>query len=223
MLEKCDFYVYVVFRPTGVPCYIGKGRGRRWQEHLTNSSNTHLRRIAHLADGKLPIVILRSNLMNEEALRTEIALIAAIGRMRKGGLLVNHTDGGDGANGYKHTKKRREKIRRALSGKPKSEVHRQRLSETRAKFRYTEEQREALSDGHIRQWSDPIKRVALSVKTKGRPKSDTTKAAMKLAWVTRSPFSEVALSNMQAGARRRAADPNDKERRSKAALKGWYG
>ncbi len=98
--ERHDFYVYVIFRPNGTPCYVGKGRRRRWKEHRAKSSNPRLRKLYAKYGGDLPIVKVREGLVNSEACETEIAFIAAIGREdQSAGPLVNFTDGGGGLSG----------------------------------------------------------------------------------------------------------------------------
>lgn len=101
-----DFYVYVIFRPNGVPCYVGKGRRNRWEVHslkTTRNTNRHLSAIYKEAGGKLPIVKVRERLTDKEAIETEVALIRGIGRHRHGGPLVNFTDGGEGHAGYEQS------------------------------------------------------------------------------------------------------------------------
>src|SRR5579859_4183589 len=99
-LLRSDFYVYVIFRPNGIPCYVGKGHGKRDQLHeVKGSHNLHLRAIFELAGGKLPRVRLREGLTDKEALALEIVFIRAIGREIHGGPLVNQTDGGEGGSG----------------------------------------------------------------------------------------------------------------------------
>ena len=98
--ERRDFYVYVIFRPNGVPCYVGKGKKDRWKRTLRYGKNIHLRRILESThDRQLPTVIVRSYLTEPEAFQTEIAFIAALGREIHGGVLVNLTDGGEGPSG----------------------------------------------------------------------------------------------------------------------------
>lgn len=65
--DERRFYVYVVFRPNGEPCYIGKGTGPRWRLHPKHRNNPHLKRIANLApDRRLPTVVIRSELTEDE-------------------------------------------------------------------------------------------------------------------------------------------------------------
>ena len=98
MASASDFYVYAYFRPDGSPCYIGKGRGRRWRSHIKWSANSILNNILKKY-GEIPCLKIRQGLSEKEAFETEIALIKAIGRGSKGPL-VNLTDGGEGSTGY---------------------------------------------------------------------------------------------------------------------------
>lgn len=96
-----NFYVYMICRPNGVACYIGKGRGTRWLRHDKRSTNPHLECLYKKYPGKLIAVKIRENLTEDEAFSLEMALISLIGRETSGGPLVNMTDGGEGASGYK--------------------------------------------------------------------------------------------------------------------------
>ena len=119
--ERRIFYVYVIFRLNGVPCYVGKGKGNRWKHHHKKAYNPHLRRIYEHANGELPIVKVREYLTNAEAIDTEIAIIAAIGRELDGsGPLVNITLGGDGLTGWVPSPETRAKIGKGNSGKTAS-------------------------------------------------------------------------------------------------------
>lgn len=99
LLYDSDFYVYVLFRPwNGTPCYVGKGKGRRWKGHdrlNTSHYNRHLASIYKKAGGPLICVKVRECLTEDQAFEVEKALIAVIGRGKH--LLANMTDGGDGA------------------------------------------------------------------------------------------------------------------------------
>src|SRR3990167_3303126 len=101
-----EVFVYVLFRPwDGSPCYVGKGKGRRWESHewcADNHCNRRLGRIikkARRLGMEVPRVKVRENLIETESFEIERALIAAIGRSDQGrGPLVNLTDGGEGAS-----------------------------------------------------------------------------------------------------------------------------
>lgn len=93
-----EFYVYIMFRDDGSPCYVGKGRGRRWMHHFRSATNRRLRRILVKAGGEVPIVKIRENLTEAQAFEVETALIKAIGR-KPYGPLVNLTEGGEGTAG----------------------------------------------------------------------------------------------------------------------------
>lgn len=119
---RCDFYVYILFRPGGSPCYVGKGRGKRDAWHFKNPAEHYNRKLAEIivdAGGALPAIRAREHLTETEAFQTEIALIEAIGR-DWWGPLVNMTDGGEGHAGYTPSPEHRAKIRAAHKGRPKT-------------------------------------------------------------------------------------------------------
>lgn len=120
------FYVYVLFRLNGTPCYVGKGSGPRWKKHY-NSHNLHLRAIVK-KDGELIAVKVRVNLSECEAFEVEKTLIATLGREQVGGLLVNLTDGGEGVSGHIRSLEMRERDRFKAIGKSPSEEARARMS-----------------------------------------------------------------------------------------------
>lgn len=112
------FYVYVLFRPwNGLPCYVGKGKGKRMQAHFwagTKHENMRLRRVFAKAARlglEVPGAIVRENLTEKDAFETESALIGALGRGSKG-LLCNLSDGGDGSTGARRTAKEKENVSR---------------------------------------------------------------------------------------------------------------
>jgi len=101
MQPGSTYYVYVIFRLNGIPCYVGKGKGRRAEHHARFSHNKHLKAIYKLANGSLPLVKVRENLTDSQSCAIEIALISAIGRIDLGtGPLVNFTSGGEGLSGH---------------------------------------------------------------------------------------------------------------------------
>lgn len=95
-----DYYVYVIYRNDGVPCYVGKGRKGRWLVHARKTHNEWLGRIYKRSGGRLPIAKIAEGLSDAEAIELEVLLISEIGRANLGrGPLVNFTDGGEGTSG----------------------------------------------------------------------------------------------------------------------------
>ncbi len=109
------FYVYVIFRPDGRPCYVGKGTGVRWTRKHDN--NRHLSNIRAAAGKPLPVVKVAVGLTEDEAFAYERAFIAAIGRTPNGPL-VNATDGGEGNTSGPMPEEQKQKIREAMLGNP---------------------------------------------------------------------------------------------------------
>jgi len=105
-----EYYTYAYLREDGTPYYIGKGKGNR----------------AYRKDGrpcatpkdKNKIVHLKTNLTEEEAFNHEKYMIFIIGRKDLGtGILLNKSDGGEGASGCIQN----EETRRKRSVKMKGE------------------------------------------------------------------------------------------------------
>ena len=121
--DNC-FYVYMLFRLGGAPCYVGKGKGNRYRDHFRKSANPHLANIIAKSGGELPVAIVGNNITETEAFALERELIACIGREAHGGPLVNCTDGGEGFTGGRHTpetlKRMGAGISAALKGRPKN-------------------------------------------------------------------------------------------------------
>lgn len=158
------YYIYVIFRTDGRPCYIGKGCGRRWSKHSTASHNRHLKAIVAKAGGRLPTVIIRHNLTEDEAFSIESALIAAIGREDHGGVLVNQADGGRGNPGQIWTERMREKAR----ARPSPMLGKKHTESSKAKLRMARLGRTASDE----------ERAKLSLAHKGRRHSAETRAKM---------------------------------------------
>jgi len=98
------FYVYVLFRADGRPCYVGKGSGKRTKDHFRMGKshyNSHLANIfaKHEREGlSVREEIIAKFLTEAEAFELEKVLIAQHGRADLGtGCLANLTDGGEGA------------------------------------------------------------------------------------------------------------------------------
>jgi hypothetical protein len=118
------FYVYAYIRSkdsktatSGTPYYIGKGSGNR-------AYNKHHFKLPE----KSSIIILKSNLTEQEAFQLEIELINKYGRKDLGtGILINCSGGGTGNSGLSHS----ENTKKLLSEITKSKEMQLRLKSTR--------------------------------------------------------------------------------------------
>jgi len=107
MVERNDFYTYAFMRKDGTPYYIGKGRDRRWKR----GHNVFVPPVER-------VLFLKTGLVEEDAFRHEIYMIAVLGRKDVGtGILRNITDGGEGLSGYVFSDESKAKISSALTGR----------------------------------------------------------------------------------------------------------
>ena len=121
MVNPNRFYTYAYLREDRTPYYIGKGTGNR--AYRKN------RRIKPPKD-KSRIIFLKKNLLEEEAFRHEIYMIAVFGRKDLGtGILHNLTDGGEGPSGAVISEETRRKMSEAIKGKTHSEESKRKMSE----------------------------------------------------------------------------------------------
>ncbi|MCK4886356.1 MAG: hypothetical protein KAS96_03150, partial [Planctomycetes bacterium] len=88
------FYVYIhKDKQTGIPFYVGKGRGKR--AHSKNRSGDWHKKIESLPDG-YEVVIIKSKISETEAYELENELIEKYGNVYdNSGSLVNRLPGGD--------------------------------------------------------------------------------------------------------------------------------
>jgi hypothetical protein len=198
-------YVYILFRPDGRPCYVGKGIGYRWLEHERDAYNPHLARIIAKAGGTIPKVKIREGLTDAEARETEIAFIAAIGRVAHGGPLVNMTDGGDGAAGYKHTPEARKKISESLKTRPVSDTTREKMRQNALRqtpTKHSEETKARIAEANRGRIMPPEQREKLSLAKLGHAVSEETRQKIrekligsKLSDETKAKLSALSKSN----------------------------
>lgn len=100
--ERKEFYVYQYSHPaTGVPFYIGKGKGSRYRAHLRppphdmSPKAVLIREL--LAAGTPPVItFLERKMLESAAFAIEVATIQRLGRAPNGPLL-NRSHGGEGA------------------------------------------------------------------------------------------------------------------------------
>jgi len=93
------YYVYSYLRQrdsvhgnAGTPYYIGKGLGKRAFSHHVG---------VHVPKDTKNIAFISESMTEADAFQAEMLLIHLYGRRDKGtGILLNHTDGGDGSKGH---------------------------------------------------------------------------------------------------------------------------
>lgn len=117
------FYTYIWRDAAGVPFYVGKGNDRR--AYATNKRSAEFKAVHAL--GGCTVEIVDEFILESQAHAHEIELIEKYGRREFGGLLVNKTDGGDGASGQIASAETRAKIGAAHAGKIVTEETREKI------------------------------------------------------------------------------------------------
>lgn len=185
-------YVYTLIDPRNhLPFYVGKGSGERCNAHVVEAKyyvkrkSLKLNKIRKLMRlGMEPIVVkVEENVSDKQAFDLECLLIAEMRDL--GFALTNMTDGGDGAQGYKHTEEHKQMMREKFKGrifteehrqamcKPKSEQGRKNIALARLQVDYKP------TDEHKRKTSEALKGRPSPMK--GRIQTDEAKAKMS-AW-----------------------------------------
>ena len=201
-----SFYVYVLFRETGIPFYVGKGCRDRMDAHLTPNWEGRIRNNYKLAIIKamqrsgldVPRVRVATNLSEADAFSIETLFIRAIGRMPNGPL-VNLSDGGEGPSGRTLSEAHKRSIRQASLGKKHSEASKKKMAESakarvhqsRTGMKHSAETKQKMADaakrrfardGHpcLGQKRSEAARQRMSVWQKGRkPSPECIEAAKK--------------------------------------------
>ena len=113
------YYTYAYLREDGTPYYIGKGK--------ENRIYSKQRKVKPPKD-KSRVIFLKQNLTEEEAFKHEIYMIYIFGRKDIGtGILVNMTDGGEGASGVVRSLEFKENLRKINKNKTLSKEHKDKL------------------------------------------------------------------------------------------------
>jgi hypothetical protein len=149
-----DFYTYAWLREDGTPYYIGKGKNdRAFRKGGPERSR---------------VLLLKQNCTEDEAFRHEKYMISVFGRKDIGtGILINLTEGGEGSSGYLHT----EEAKQQMKG-PKTDDHKQKLSEVRTKL-----------------WEDPEYRKKMTEINKRSRQEKEFKEKQRVAQLNRDPIS----------------------------------
>ena len=177
------YYVYAYIRnkdsttaKAGTPYYIGKGCGARAYDCCKN--NRHGKNV-YLPKTREHIVFLETNLTELGALALERRLIRWWGRQDiKSGILLNKTDGGDGASGAIRNETTRAKLRLAHLGKRKSAEARKNMSVAKKGTKQSTQTIEARAQKNTGK-TRPLSAIAATTKAlKGR--KQTAKAVQNM-------------------------------------------
>jgi len=148
------FYTYMWLRYDGTPYYVGKGCGdRAFIDHRKGKRARPPQDVSR--------ILIEDHVSEAEAFEAERFLISYYGRKDFGGILINMTDGGEGAaghspsqetrdhlrevnSGWKHSPEAIEKIRQARRQQirqPISEEQKQKISLAKRGYKFSEEHR----------------------------------------------------------------------------------
>lgn len=105
------FYTYLHCKPDGTIFYVGKGCRRRSHELNRYRSKYHMRIVAKYG---IRIFVFPCD-SEAQAFADEVQQIRQL--RQEGYALANHTDGGQGLSGRKHSLKSRAKIAASMRGK----------------------------------------------------------------------------------------------------------
>lgn len=162
------FYVYAYIGTDNLPYYIGKGCNKRaWRKRpLETQPPTDLSKI----------VILEHNLSEIGAFALERRYILWYGRQDIGtGILLNLTNGGEGASGKVHTANTRSKMSKSRRGRPHSKEHAEAISKasigklgTNLGKKFTDEHKAKISAAHKGKTFSAESRAKMSASMKGR-------------------------------------------------------
>lgn len=193
-------YVYLLIDPrNNLPFYVGKGQGNRCNFHVseakyyTKRKSLKLNKIRKLLSlGLSPIVRkVEENVSDEQAIDFECLLIAEIRDL--GIALTNMTDGGDGAQGYKHTEEHKQRMREKFKGRVITEEHRQKMCKPKSAQGRKNIAEARLTTGY--RPSEETKRKT-SKALKGRSFTDEHRAKIK-AGLTGKPKTKIECPHCQ--------------------------
>lgn len=109
------FYTYIWKDANGTPFYVGKGKGKRYVAANDNQRSKAFMQV--YTCGGCVSEIMDEFIHESEAFAHEMELIQLYGRREFGGLLVNATDGGEGASGWVPNSKTRFNMGKSNRGK----------------------------------------------------------------------------------------------------------
>jgi hypothetical protein len=163
-----------IYGLAGTPYYIGKGIGNR-------AFAPHHKGISVPKD-KNRIQFICENIKEIDAFNLEIYLICLYGRIDlKTGCLHNMTNGGDGSSGHIKSQETRQKLSKALKGKPLSEISKYHKSLAAKGRKLTNKQKASLLKANIGSKRTDAHKLAISKSLQGRKFSTQHKENLRLS------------------------------------------
>lgn len=192
-MVKRDRYVYMLIREDGTPFYVGKGSGNRMFDHERKTScgrsathKDHIIAKMKAAGAEVRKQKIAEGLTDEEAFAIEIEAIRLIGRLPHG-MLVNATDGGEGARNLSPESRARISAahvgNKYCLGRLHSDATKQKIRDTKKQnpYKHPESIIEKLSQSATgRRLSGPAKKK-ISEALIGKKKSQKTRELMARA------------------------------------------
>lgn len=195
-VPRHEFYVYAWFRPDGTPFYIGKGHGDRI-DSLRGRNPAFMALVAEYGDP--PRRKLYEGLSERDAFMLEIDLISEFGRS----LLVNQTNGGEGASGYIWSVEMRARKSAEVTGKKHSSAIIAKMSARRKGTTKSAAHRKSLSVSHKGKAKSEAHRLAIVVSKTGLTQSLETVAKRVAKNRLKLDFGETREKLSKAGTGRR--------------------
>tara|TARA_Y100000389_G_C17195080_1_gene380792 strand:- start:54 stop:614 length:561 start_codon:yes stop_codon:yes gene_type:complete len=161
-----NYYTYAYLRENKTPYYIGKGKCKT-QRHL------HSGHIVPIPPEER-ILILKTNISEEEAFKHEIYMISVFGRKDNNtGILRNFTDGGDGKSGWKASKETCDKISKSLMGKKRTPQQIEKHRKSMLGRKLSEDHKRKIGEGGKGKKMSPetIERMKIAAKKRGNNKT----------------------------------------------------
>ena len=140
-IYSSNYYVYAYLRENGTPYYIGKGtKNRAWNKHKN----------INLPPNKNNIIILESNLTEQQAFDKEKQLIKKYGRKNiNTGILINRTDGGTGGNTIQNHPNKKQIIKKIIETNKNNPKHKKFSKDNPNwgnKYKHTNETKKLISE-----------------------------------------------------------------------------
>lgn len=177
MAGKSEYYAYVHIRTdSGIPFYVGKGKQGR--AFCKKNRNEHWKNVASKG---YRVEFLTESIDEELAFLVEIEAIDIF--RKRGFVLCNYTNGGEGISGFSHSEETKKKMSIGNIGKHN--------------FKHTEEAKQKISITSKGREISELTRKRQSESSKGKPKSEKHKynIAKARTGTTLSENAKVKLSN----------------------------